>query len=190
MRDRLMTFIDGSNLLIATGTFISASVRSDKPTDDAINLIAMIVSILHERLSKEAYCHGFRKIRSYWFGSFKGTDEYGNKLKNKLRSCGFEPVIFKQKGGKEKRVDIALAREMLFNAFGGNYDLGLLVAGDEDYVDLVNDLKRLGVRILGSFYENGLSPVLRLSFDHFHALHIWGDQRQEFVKRIGGILPK
>lgn len=190
MRDRLMTFIDGSNLLIATGTLISASIRADKPADDAINLIAMIVRTLHERLRKEAYCHGFKQIRSYWFGSFRGTDEYGAELKRKLRSCGFEPVIFKQKGGKEKRVDIAVAREMLVNAFGGNYDLGLLVAGDEDYVDLVKDLKRFGVRVLGSFYETGLSPALRLSFDYFHALHIWGEQRQELVKRIGGTLPK
>ena len=190
MNDRLMTFIDGSNLLITTGKVINAKILSDKPEDDAIDLTSMIVRILHDRLRKEAYCYGFQQIRSYWFGSYKGTDDYGDKLKRKLRSCGFEPVLFKQKGSKEKRVDLAVAREMLIHAFGGNYDLGLMVAGDEDYVDLVKDLKSLGVRVLGSFYETGLSPALRLSFDYFHELHIWGNQRQELVERLGGTIPK
>lgn len=110
-------------------------------------------------------------------------------LKGNLRSLGFEPIIFKQKSGKEKRVDLAVAREMLIHTFNHNYELALLVAGDEDYIDLVNDLKRLGVRVMGSFYQNGLSPALKVSFDYFHELHIWGDQRQKLINELGGKLP-
>ena len=190
MGDRLMTFVDGSNLLQGTGTVIQANLRSDKPTDDALRLAGMIVRELHRRLGTEAFCYGFQHIRSYWFGSFVGNVEYEQSLRSMLRTLGFEPVIFKQKKGKEKRVDLAVAREMLIHAFGRNYDLALLVAGDEDYVDLVGDLKRLGVRVMGSFYQTGLSSDLRISFDYFHRLDIWGAQREELVGKLGGKLPR
>jgi len=189
MNERLMTFIDGSNLLRAIGTQIGVDIRSDKPSDPALRLAAEIIRILHERLGKNTFCYGFKQIRSYWFGAIKGNDAYEGSLRDKLRSLGFEPVIFKQKGGKEKRVDLAVAREMLIHAFSHNYDLALLVAGDEDYVDLVNDLKRLGPRVIGSFFETGLSNELKVSFDYFHELHIWGDQRHKLVSELGGTLP-
>src|SRR4030042_6600809 len=113
MNERLMTFIDGSNLLRGMGTEIGVDIRSDKPLDAALKLAAEIVRVLHERLRKEAFCYGFKRIRSYWFGSVKGDDVYKETLMTNLRSLGFEPIIFKQKGGKEKRVDLAEAREML-----------------------------------------------------------------------------
>jgi uncharacterized LabA/DUF88 family protein len=78
---------------------------------------------------------------------------------------------------------------MLIQASGHNYELALLVAGDEDYIDVVNDLKRLGVRVMGSFYQAGLSPALKVSFDYFHELKIWGEQRKKLVGELGGKLP-
>ena len=36
MEERLMVFVDGSNLLRATGTKIGAKIRSDKPSKEAI----------------------------------------------------------------------------------------------------------------------------------------------------------
>ena len=92
--------------------------------------------------------------------------------------------------GREKRVDIAISREMLINAFNQNYDLGILVAGDEDYVDLVQDIKRFGVRIIGSFFRQDLSKTLELAVDNFHELHVWGENRKELVKSLGGKLPE
>ena len=78
---------------------------------------------------------------------------------------------------------------MLINAFNQNYDLGILVAGDEDYVDLVQDIKRFGVRIIGSFFRQDLSKTLELAVDNFHELHVWGENRKELVKSLGGKLP-
>ena len=45
MQDRLMVFVDGSNLLRATSTKIQAKIRSDKPSEDAISLCSMIVTL-------------------------------------------------------------------------------------------------------------------------------------------------
>ena len=142
MQDRLMVFVDGSNLLRATATKIQADISSDKPSVDAISLCVTIINSLVNRIKKEASFYDCKLIRRYWFGSVQGNEEYELNLRRDLRVNKLEPVIFRKRKGKEKRVDIAIAREMLINAFNGNYDLALLVAGDEDYVDLVNDLKK------------------------------------------------
>lgn len=190
MQDRLMVFVDGSNLLRATSTKIQAKIRSDKPSEDAISLCSMIVDTLVTRIAKEPSFYDCKIIRRYWFGSVQGNEEYELSLRRILRARRLEPVVFRKRKGKEKRVDIAIAREMLINAVNGNYDLALLVAGDEDYVDLVNDLKRLGVRIIGSFYDVALSEHLKLAVDYFHQLNVWGSNRKELVEALGGILPK
>lgn len=185
-----MVFVDGSNLLRATATKIQANIRSDKPGRDAIALCSGIVDTLVTRIAKEASFYDCKTIRRYWFGSVQGNEEYELDLCRILRASRIEPVVFRKRKGKEKRVDIAIAREMLINAFNGNYDLALLVAGDEDYVDLVNDLKRLGVRVIGSFYDVALSEHLKLAVDHFHQLNVWGSNSKELVRALGGILPK
>lgn len=190
MQDRLMTFVDGSNLLRATGTKIQKEIRSDKPPIEALHLCTLIVRTLIDRINKEASSYNCKLLRTYWFCSYQGDEKYEQELRQILRSCKMEPVIFKKRNGKEKRVDIAIAREMLINAANHNFDLGLLVAGDEDYLDLVGDLKRLGVRIIGSFYDIGLSERLKLAFDRFHELYVWGQARNQLVNALGGILPR
>jgi uncharacterized LabA/DUF88 family protein len=190
MRDRLMVFVDGSNLLRATAKMIQSNFRSDKPPTEALHLCAMIIHGLIGRINKEASFYDCKLLRTYWFGSYQGDEKYQTEIKKILRSCDMEPIVFKKHNGREKRVDIAIAREMLMNAINKNYDLGLLVAGDEDYLDLITDLKRLGVRVIGSFYNIDLSEPLKLAFDNFHELHIWGHNRADLVKALGGVLPK
>ncbi len=188
MIDHMMVFVDGSNLLRATGSEIKAEIRSDKPADDAISLCLMIVNTLVSRIRKEAQFYDCKVLRQFWFGSYQGDEPYEMDLRSRLRQGGMEPVVFRRREGREKRVDIAVAREMMMNAVNGNYDLALLVAGDEDYVDLVEDLKRLGIRVIGSFYKTGLSEHLRLALDNFHELHVWGERRKELVQALGGTL--
>ena len=86
--------------------------------------------------------------------------------------------------GKEKRVDLAIAREMLLNAFQHNYQVAVLVAGDEDYVDLVEDIKHFGIRVTGSFFSNRTSEKLTLAVDYFHELKIWGEGHKELVTKL------
>ena len=44
---------------------------------------------------------------------------------------------------RAKGVDIALTKDLLSHAFLDNYDAVVLVAGDGDYVPVVEELKRL-----------------------------------------------
>ena len=62
---------------------------------------------------------------------------------------------------------MALTKEMLVNAFNGNFDVAILFAGDEDYVGVVNEVKRFGPILNGAFFNHGLSDNLRYAFDHF-----------------------
>jgi len=104
MQDRLMVFVDGSNLLRATATVIQADIRSDKPTLDAIYLCGGLINVLISRIAKEAQFYGCKTLRTYWFSSVQGNDEYVQNLSMNLRSSSFEPIIFKKRKGKEKRV--------------------------------------------------------------------------------------
>lgn len=90
-------------------------------------------------------------------------------ITDELLECGItDPRVFKKKSnGRTKRVDITLATEMLSHAHSSNYDVAILVAGDEDYVPLVQEVKRMGKQVALWFFENGLSKNLRRECDIF-----------------------
>jgi len=189
MHELVMIFVDGSNILRGIGNKIGATIDSIKPEDDELFLAFGIIDVLWStRLAHDAMVGAVdgRVVRRFWFGSFEGGDEQEDRIKNHLRKRNFEPVLFKKlkSKGKEKRVDIAIAREMLINAFNHNMEIAVLVAGDEDYVDLVKDIKRYGVRVTGSFFEEETSPKLRLAVDYFHPLGIWGQNNKELADKI------
>ena len=161
---RLMVFVDGTNLLIEMSKKISIPFRAEKPPFAAIDLAHHIVNSVYKNGK------GFVKIRRYWFSSYRADDKYYNELCKYLRKFDFEPVLFKKRKGKEKGVDIALTMEMLINAFNQNFDVGLLIAGDDDYFGLINEVKRYGPIIMGAFFENGLSKRLPIAFDDFQNL--------------------
>ncbi|EHO42360.1 protein of unknown function DUF88 [Caldithrix abyssi DSM 13497] len=159
-----MVFVDGSNLLIELSKFLNINFRADKPPLNAIKLSSILVDSFNKY-------NQWNFIRKYWFSSYQGDDKYFYNLKKKLRENDFEPILFKRKNKREKGVDIALTKEMLINAFNQNFDIGLMIAGDEYYTELVFELKRYGPKIYGSFFEKyGLSDNLKLSFDKFYPL--------------------
>ena len=159
---RLMVFIDGTNFLRGLGREIGVDdLLAYKPSDETLRLAKIYINLAITAISKTDL------IRTYWFASYKGSEENKIKLSEKIRNLNFEPLLYPLRDGREKRVDIALTMSMLTNAFNHNFDLGLLIAGDEDYLDLVNEVKRYGPIMCGSYFLEGLSPKLKLAFDHF-----------------------
>jgi hypothetical protein len=62
---------------------------------------------------------------------------------------------------------------MLTHAFQNHFEVAILLAGDADYVPLVNRVKSLGKIVYVWFLsdqKNGLGPGLRLTSDAFLAL--------------------
>ena len=110
-------------------------------------------------------------IRAFYYTSVVGDDDKLRKVREALHEMGFSPQVFKKsdKNKKSKGVDIALATDMLSNAYNNNFDVAVLVAGDGDYIPLISEIKRLGKVVYIVFFldrQYGTNPDLLLAGDY------------------------
>jgi len=164
---KVMFFIDASNTLRSLyETFDLNNLDESNPPEIAVEMISEIVEHTYSTSWSIFYMD---VIRKYWFGSCSGGTEKDNEYKSTLRKYHFEPVIFhksKQKE-KEKQVDIALTRRILQHGYQKDFDIAVILAGDTDYLGVIDDIKRLGLNVFGTFFERGLSDEMKNSFEHF-----------------------
>jgi uncharacterized LabA/DUF88 family protein len=59
---------------------------------------------------------------------------------------------------------------MLIHAHRKNYDVAILVAGDQDYIPLVDAVMAEGARVVLWFLEKGLHPALKRKADYYFDL--------------------
>ena len=157
-----MVFIDGENLAIRYAKMQGSTKRAK-----------------HIRFEQNVYVwseylnlclhNNCEVIRKYYYTAVQGDNPRIAEVEEKLIAYGIEaPNVFKKKKGKRsKRVDISLSTEMLTHAHRKNYDLAVLVAGDEDYVPLIEAVMAEGRRVVLWFVEEGLSAALKKKADHF-----------------------
>lgn len=111
-----------------------------------------------------------RASRAYYYTCSESDEPEQTTIRLNLRELGFEPRLFKRRRGRSKAVDIALATEVLTLGSEGRYEVAVIVAGDGDYVPLVEAVKRLGLYVVLAFFSTqgaGLSPELRIAADNF-----------------------
>jgi uncharacterized LabA/DUF88 family protein len=172
---KIMVFVDGENLAARYGELLGDSMQ-----------------LKHVAYHQGVYAWTTRLhrignpplpvVRHYYYTSAVGSDEGRDKIHDELSSLGIEaPRVFpKRKGKRAKRVDISLSVDMLSHAHRRNYDLAVLVAGDEDYVPLVEAVEAEGRRVVLWFFRSGLSPALERRVDHFFDLkHAFLEDRQQ-----------
>lgn len=109
-------------------------------------------------------------VRAHYYTSVIGDEPALASVSEILWQRGFQPEVFKKPKGqsKAKGVDIALSKDFLSHAFLNNYEVAVLIAGDGDYIPLINEVKRLGkVVYVLAFANSGLNPELRISSDRF-----------------------
>lgn len=110
-------------------------------------------------------------LRWHYYSALQGDNEKVDSVRDRLLALGFDPRIFKKVAKKKsKGVDISLAKDFLGHAYRDDYDAAVLVAGDGDFVPLVEDVKRLGKQVFVMFFKGeglGLSEELRRSADGF-----------------------
>ena len=105
--------------------------------------------------------------RSYFYTSAKGDEEKLNSIRYTLRAVGFRPRVFKRTASrKAKAVDIALATDMLSNAYRDNLDVAILASGDGDFLPIVEEVQRLGKAVYLLIVGDKVSPALILASDH------------------------
>ena len=113
-------------------------------------------------------------IRCNYYTSTQGASDEVDNVRDAIQEIGFAAHVFhKKKGMRAKGVDISLTKDLLMNAALDNYDSAILVAGDADFVPVVEEVQRLGKTISVAFFsekESGMSPALRRSADFFFNL--------------------
>ena len=135
-----------------------------------------------------------RSIRSYYYTSVVGDENRLKDVREALRSIGFDPQVFKKvkQGRSTKAVDISLATDLLSLAHKDAFDVACLIAGDQDYVPLVQEVKRSGKQVYISFFtgdsDAGLSDSLRLEADLF--LNLSGLFDEKWTQVHTQMLPK
>ena len=170
-KEKIMIFIDGSNLF--------RTFKRHRPD------IKYSVSKLLEMLVDGRYL-----IRPYYFTAeqvppnpsqvrffdglrYDGIDVTTRPLKNRskkikcpheyVKECEYEYQV-------EKGVDVALVTKMLSFGFKNVYETVILVSGDDDFTEAVQQIKDLGKRVEICAFKGSLAPSLRKTADKFIAL--------------------
>jgi len=158
-----MVFVDGENLAMRYGALLKER-QADPASHIRYEPNVFVWSVWLNNL-----CVRQRVIRKHYYTCAQGDTERLDTLHDKLREANIEaPYVFKKnKSRGSKRVDIQLAVDMLTQASRKNYQTAVLIAGDEDYVPLVEAVKAEGRLVVLWSVESGLSRSLRRSADHY-----------------------
>jgi uncharacterized LabA/DUF88 family protein len=159
--ERVMIFIDGSNLYHSIKNFF-------KRTD--IDMGKLSNKLLDKR----------RLIRIYYYNAKVGLKEEPERYRDQqaffasvsaipyceLRLGRLVYINWPNTPPFEKGVDIQLATDMITHSFKNNYDVAVLVAGDNDYVGALQSVKDNGKHVeVALFGKERTSRQLRVAAD-------------------------
>ncbi len=159
--DRVMIFIDGSNLYHSVKNFF-------KRTD--IDMGKLGNKLLDKR----------RLVRIYYYNAKVGLKEEPERYRDQqaffasvsaipyceLRLGRLVYINWPNTPPFEKGVDIQLATDMITHSFKNNYDVAVLVAGDNDYVGALQSVKDNGKHVeVALFGKERTSRQLRVAAD-------------------------
>jgi len=80
---------------------------------------------------------------------------------------GFGALRGIRKRVRQKAVDTLIAVDMVGGAYSGIFDIALLVAGDADFVPVIEEVKRRGVMAAVAASARSISEYLRRAADRF-----------------------
>ena len=172
MTEKVMMFIDGSNLFLGC---------SDYKQGYKIDMIKLRDKLVGDRNLIRAYYYGAKptkgdkkqiekQMKFYHFlehSGFKVTvlPLRSRKYKHKCTKCGYVQNIDKQ---IEKGVDVALVIDMLILGIPRYYDTAILVTGDLDFMRGIEELQRRGIKVEVAYFRKvGISEELVRCVDKF-----------------------
>ena len=119
-------------------------------------------------------------IRAYYYDAIiedisdPKHQEQDKYLKNVRRNDFYEVrlgrLVRTPEGYRQKGVDALIATDMIQKAYQGHYEIAVLLAGDDDLLDVVKAVKDSGKRIHGVYFQGHVSSRLEESFDVRHTL--------------------
>jgi len=153
-KERVAIFIDGSNLYHSLeGVKIDFEKLIKELTKDRILTNAYYyITPLDINLNEEKYWKHQKFLAELGkISGFKVILCTLRKHKNKDGTFGFDV----------KGDDVYLANDVLVGAYENSYDVAILVSGDEDFVPIINTLKRLNRKTENAFFAKTSSKKLR-----------------------------
>ncbi|MHA2406054.1 MAG: LabA-like NYN domain-containing protein [Candidatus Hermodarchaeia archaeon] len=157
-RERVMVFIDGSNLLW------TAKEWKGHPGFQ-VDVLKLINTLAKNR----------RLIRPYFYcGQKTPPEEAQLKFFHKLRYSGVTVVTrpLKQTGSRwmEKGIDVALVTDLLRLAFRNAFDVAIIVSGDRDFAKAFEEVKHLGLKVEVAAFDYAIGDELKRIADRFISL--------------------
>jgi len=156
--DRVMVFIDGSNLYHSLKNYCQ---RTD------IDIGRLCEKMVEKR----------RLVRIYYYNAIVGMKQEPERYRNQqnffnsVRAVPYTELrlgrlvytnAWPSSPPYEKGIDIMLTTDLLTHSFKRNYDTCILVAGDTDYVDAIQAVKNNGQNVeVALFGKNTTSRTLR-----------------------------
>ena len=89
---------------------------------------------------------------------------------------GFGALRGLKKKARQKGVDVQIAVDMLTGAFAGAFDIAVLIAGDADFVPVVEEVKRRSVMVVVAAEATSMAEDLRRVADRHVEIPIPGDR--------------
>ena len=119
-------------------------------------------------------------IRAHYYDAVvvdqaKHPEVYEEECKyfEKVQRCEYYEVklgrhIITEKRDEQKGVDVKIAIDMITKAYQNHYEIATLLAGDDDFVDVVKTVKDIaGKRVIGAAFERSVSAGLKKAFDAY-----------------------
>ncbi|MBI2869288.1 MAG: NYN domain-containing protein [Chloroflexi bacterium] len=157
MTDRVMIFIDGSNLYHSLKNIFG---RTD------LDMGKFARKLLGRRYLTRIYYYNAKVGQREEPERYRSQQEFFRSLKNipylELRLGRLVYNNWPSSPPYEKGIDIQLATDMITHAFKNTYDVAILVAGDNDYVGAIQAVKDYGKHFeVALFGRQGTSRELR-----------------------------
>ena len=159
VKERVAIFIDGSNLYHSLD---GAKIDFEK--------------LIKELSKNKILTNAFYYITSLDISSNEEKYWKHQKFLAELGKIpGFKVVLCTLRKSKDKQGkfnfevkgdDVYLANDLLVGAYENLYDTAILVSGDEDFVPVINTLRRLGKRTENAFFMKTSSKKLRKLCDN------------------------
>lgn len=160
---KVMVFIDGGYLREELKKMFG---------DDNINFLALAKQLAAD--SSQDWLHPLL-FRAYYYDASPepGEADYEERQSYLSKIRGRDNIEVRlgrlkrdhRNGRKQKGVDTLIAIDMLTKAYQHHYEIGVLLAGDNDFLDLVRAVKNAGKTINGAYFPHNVSQELADEFD-------------------------
>ncbi len=166
MHDRVVIFIDGSNLEIAVLNCFKKRVHPEKLAlklagERRLMKINYYEAPLLERENEVSYTEQqkfFDRLRKNPYFDVRLGRRVRRDKEHKCPKCGhtFTKTTFQQKG-----VDSLIAFDLIALAMRDAYDIAILVSGDQDFVCPILEVRMMNKQVENAFVDNGWSLALK-----------------------------